>query len=211
MPMAIPTIAPSASGVSMTRCSPNFLRRPSVTRNTPSSTPTSSPRTMTSSSRSISWWSARLIALTIVSLRLSAVCRVIPGSSALDLCGRLEIPRRRLPLGLELGGALRVDVLEDLHQVRLHPGLGRFHRAPDLRVDLGLQLGVDLLVHQPLLLDVAAEARQRLLGLPRLHLVLAPALRRVVGRRVHREPVGDGLDERRPLALPCALDGLPGP
>ncbi|SQD94526.1 hypothetical protein FMEAI12_2620003 [Parafrankia sp. Ea1.12] len=42
-PMAVPTMADSASGVSMTRSSPNRACRPSVIRKTPPSLPTSSP------------------------------------------------------------------------------------------------------------------------------------------------------------------------
>jgi hypothetical protein len=53
-PMATPTIADSASGVSMTRISPNSCCRPSVALNTPPLTPTSSPMMMTRSSRRIS-------------------------------------------------------------------------------------------------------------------------------------------------------------
>src|SRR5579884_2602007 len=53
-PMATPTMADSASGVSMTRISPNSWCSPSVALNTPPLTPTSSPMTMTRSSLRIS-------------------------------------------------------------------------------------------------------------------------------------------------------------
>src|SRR5207245_2901124 len=53
-PRATPAIDDSARGVSMTRASPKRLRNPSVTRKTPPFWPTSSPSTMTRSSRSIS-------------------------------------------------------------------------------------------------------------------------------------------------------------
>ncbi|MNR01068.1 hypothetical protein D3C85_1168620 [compost metagenome] len=54
MPTATPAISPSASGVSITRLKPNLSRRPTVARNTPPLTPTSSPSTTTSGSCSIS-------------------------------------------------------------------------------------------------------------------------------------------------------------
>ena len=53
-PMAAPAIIPSVSGVSSTRRSPYFTHRPSVAPKTPPFLPTSSPMTMTRSSRSIS-------------------------------------------------------------------------------------------------------------------------------------------------------------
>ena len=53
-PIDAPTIIDSVSGVSMTRSSPNSAHRPSVARKTPPFLPTSSPRTMTDSSRRIS-------------------------------------------------------------------------------------------------------------------------------------------------------------
>src|SRR5512145_887930 len=180
MPMAMPTMAPSASGVSMTRCSPNFLSSPSVTRKTPSSTPTSSPRTITSSSRSISWWSARLMALTIVSFRISLGCAAaaITGSSVwLGLPRLLEVACQLGALRLEVRRPLGVDVVEDVQQLRLHPGLGPLDRLADLGVDLRFQGGVGRLVEQTLPLEVAPEARERLLRLPRPHFLLAPVLR----------------------------------
>src|SRR5438552_14557071 len=54
IPMATPTMPDSASGVSMTRISPNSSRNPAVARNTPPLAPTSSPRTTTRSSDFIS-------------------------------------------------------------------------------------------------------------------------------------------------------------
>src|SRR5256885_317962 len=68
MPTPVPMMAASASGLSITRCEPNLRCRSSVTRKTPPSTPTSSPRMTTSGSRSISWKSARFSAFTMLSL-----------------------------------------------------------------------------------------------------------------------------------------------
>src|SRR5207244_5332143 len=65
IPIAVPMIPPSARGVSKTR-SGNSSRRPSVHLKTPPFRPTSSPRTITRSSRRISSRNALLIACTIV-------------------------------------------------------------------------------------------------------------------------------------------------
>ena len=59
-------ITASAVGVSTTRSLPNRRCRPSVARNTPPDLPTSSPRTITRSSRSISSPSAEQTASTML-------------------------------------------------------------------------------------------------------------------------------------------------
>ncbi len=51
MPIAMPTIPASASGVSNTRSEPYFSCSPEVTRNTPPNSPTSSPMMTAASSR----------------------------------------------------------------------------------------------------------------------------------------------------------------
>ena len=53
-PIAQPTIADSASGVSITRCGPNSSMKPSVTLKAPPKVPMSSPITNTRSSARIS-------------------------------------------------------------------------------------------------------------------------------------------------------------
>src|SRR5262245_33209101 len=213
IPMAMPTMAPSASGVSITRCSPNLARRPSVTRNTPPSTPMSSPRTRTSSSRSISCMRARLMAWTIVSFR----CSLILGSSSAvglgpspvrGLAGRGELALELGALRPELCRRLGIDLLEPIEQVRLHPGLGPLDRAPDLGLDLGLERRLAGGVEHALLLDVPLEPGEGLPRLPRLDLGLVAVLRRIVGGGVERQPVGQRLDERRTLPAPRPLHGL---
>src|ERR671930_2553926 len=67
-PTAPPMIPASANGVSTQRSGPKRSRRPAVARKTPPARPTSSPSTMTFSSRSISVWSASLTASTSVLL-----------------------------------------------------------------------------------------------------------------------------------------------
>ena len=52
MPMAAPTMPPSAIGASKQRVRPCFFCSPSVPRNTPPKKPTSSPKIRTSGSRS---------------------------------------------------------------------------------------------------------------------------------------------------------------
>src|SRR5512135_1849350 len=71
--MAAPTIPVSARGVSITRSGPKRLNRPSVTRNTPPSFPTSSPRITTSLSRSISSRNARFKAWTVFIIAISEI------------------------------------------------------------------------------------------------------------------------------------------
>src|SRR5438552_1114541 len=66
-PIAVPTMPDSASGVSKTRFSPNSCWRPSVTRKTPPSRPTSSPKTRVRGSPARAWRSAALSAWTSVS------------------------------------------------------------------------------------------------------------------------------------------------
>src|SRR5512138_3562666 len=76
MPTAVPTIPPSASGVSMTRSAPNSCWSPCVARNTPPNLPTSSPRTTTSGSRRISVRSASFTAWMTFRVATSASLRI---------------------------------------------------------------------------------------------------------------------------------------
>src|SRR5438132_1608555 len=69
-PIATPTIADSARGVSSTRASPKRAYRPSVAPDTPPFLPTSSPRTRTRSSRSIS---SEMAARTASIIRISGM------------------------------------------------------------------------------------------------------------------------------------------
>src|SRR3972149_5122176 len=72
MPTAVPMIAASASGLSITRVPPNWRWRSSVPRKPPPSPPTSSPMITPPSSRSISWSRARFSALTMFSLPIGS-------------------------------------------------------------------------------------------------------------------------------------------
>ena len=74
IPMAMPTMAVSARGVSMIWRSPKRARNPSVARKAPPMLPTSSPMMTTLSSRSSSSAKASLIASrTVFSATLSPV------------------------------------------------------------------------------------------------------------------------------------------
>src|SRR5512142_2591189 len=75
-PTALPRIPASASGVSTQRFSPKRSRRPAVARKTPPARPTSSPMTMTLSSRSSSTWKPSLIASTMNSSAIPALTHV---------------------------------------------------------------------------------------------------------------------------------------
>ncbi len=75
MPMDMPAIMDSASGVSITRSGPKRCCSPAVARNTPPFTPTSSPRTMTLSSCSISQASAMVTASMSVMRAISGAPR----------------------------------------------------------------------------------------------------------------------------------------
>src|SRR5262249_30124125 len=126
-PTALPMIPASASGVSTQRSGPKRSRSPAVARKTPPARPTSSPMTMTSSSRASSTWKQSLIASTTV-------------SSAKDPPQLVEIaPERRR----------RVDerVLEEQCRVggrlRLGGGNARTHQIDRLRAHL-----LDVLVGQ---------------------------------------------------------------
>src|SRR5215467_5935357 len=103
--MAVPTIPDSASGVSTTRCSPKSFWRPSVTRNTPPSLPTSSPMIITLGSAS----SARRIPSLRARERVSLVIAQPP-------C--LELAGQAVPGGIVGGGVRAHPVGERLDQRR---------------------------------------------------------------------------------------------
>src|SRR6185369_1741395 len=86
MPMAVPTMPFSASGVSNTRSSPNSACRPSVARNTPPALPTSSPMTITRGFSRRATASASRTACTMVSSAMAAhdLLDDLAGGAALD-------------------------------------------------------------------------------------------------------------------------------
>src|SRR5436309_688527 len=235
MPTAVPMMAASASGLSITRWEPNFRWRSSVTRKTPPSTPTSSPRISTSGSRSISCRSARLSAFTMLSLVMARVMyrSSSPGPTvggapqvreASSPGQALAAHRRRalrdlgrfgrrgaalaqpagelLALRAEVGRHLGVDVVEDEERVGRRRRLEAPHRLRDLLVHPLLEP----VLQEVLLLEVGAEARERVLLLPRRHLLLGPILSGIVRGRVDAKAVRHALDQRRTLTRARALD-----
>src|SRR3954454_9462983 len=122
-PTALPRIPASASGVSKQRFGPKRSRRPAVARKTPPARPTSSPMTITDSSRASSVWKQSLIASTMLSSGTLAS----------------ENPAELGEVVLERGGRVGVRVAEQHLRIRLRLGLGgRDPRAQQLH-----RLGAD--------------------------------------------------------------------
>src|SRR5437762_3367679 len=95
-PMALPRMPASASGVSTQRFSPKRSRSPAVARKTPPARPTSSPSTITLSSRASSTWSASFTAST----RNSSA---IPALSEVRRREDIRVVEDELGIGLRLG------------------------------------------------------------------------------------------------------------
>src|SRR3954471_22079824 len=181
-PIAVPRMPASASGVSTQRDSPKRSRRPAVARNTPPARPTSSPMTMTSSSRSSSTWKASLIASTMKSSAKPALPKVGRRRGV-----RVVEDQAWIGIGLRLGG-----------------GDSGTHELGRLVLDRGVELvSEDAEAAQVAL--VAADALVSLLFLDALEIDVGAG---IVCRSVRRRAVGDSLDERRPAATPRTLDRL---
>src|SRR5262245_13967162 len=178
-PTAEPRIPASASGVSTQRLGPKRSRSPAVARKTPPARPTSSPITSTSGSRSSSTCSASLTASTSVSSATAHVLR-------------------------------RIDVRVREHQLRVGRRLGL--RRSDAGAHQLLGFGPRRLGE---LVGQHADAAQEGLVLPDalartllLDTLEVDVCARIVGGGVRRSAVVDGLDQRRPAAVPRPLDGL---
>src|SRR5262245_52283472 len=211
MPTEAPTMAASASGLSMTRWLPNVRCRSSVTRTTPPSTPTSSPMITTSASRCISCMRARLRALTMFSLAMALPRGSSPGQSLtahgcrrpvrVGLRGRrLLTLRHLLALKDQMRRQLRVGVVKHHQRVGSRHVLEAPHGCRDLRVDGRLQAVFEEIA----LLQIGAEAAERVLALPRPDFLLRPVLGGIVRCRMHGEPVSHAFDE-------CGPGPGPGP
>src|SRR5262245_56891597 len=219
MPTEAPMMPASARGLSITRRPPNRRCNPSVTRKTPPSTPTSSPMMTMSGSRSISSSRARFSALTMLSFAMARTSgpsdvrnqpvqsrgRALAAHGRRGRCGAVgRIALRGFlqargefgALGGQVRGELGVGVLEHAERIGGGHGLEAFHGARDLLVHRRL----DGRVEELLALEVGAEARERILLLPRLHFLLRPVLGRIVRRGVHGEAIGDALDQRWAVA-----------
>src|SRR5205085_3988547 len=120
-PTAVPRMPASASGVSTQRSGPNLSRSPAVARKTPPARPTSSPITITLSSRSSSTWKQSLIASTME-------------SSAKDPPQLLEIAREG---SRRIDERIREEELDVGRRLRFGGGDTRPHRLRRLRADGG--------------------------------------------------------------------------
>src|SRR4051812_34331880 len=191
-PTAVPRIPASASGVSTQRSAPKRSRSPAVARNTPPARPTSSPMTMTESSRASSTWKQSLIASTISSSANG------PSEDAPQL--RKILRERR--------GRVRVRVVEHERDVGLRLGLrlgdAGTHRFERLRADLGVEIVVEDATHPEVAL-VAADALVLLLLLDAFEIDVDT---RIVRGRMRRRAIRHRLDERRPAAAARALHRL---
>src|SRR4029077_893761 len=166
-PIEVPTIWLSVSGVSITRSSPNSAQRPSVARKTPPFLPTSSPSTMTVSSRSISSRMPSRIASMKV---LSAISRRASRPSLAGAPGRWLLGRP----------VLGVDPLHRGRRLRIRLGLGVVRRVVDGGLDGGLDPGRGLLREDPGLDQLRPEARHRVVRLLGGQLLLGAVLRLLV-------------------------------
>src|SRR5512133_174360 len=210
MPTAVPTIPPSASGVSMTRSAPNSSWRPCVARKTPPNLPTSSPSTTTSGSFRISSRSASFTAWMMFMTGMASpsgvgVARVrdprVGGDRRLQLLALLALLAERLG----------VHVLEHRRDGRLRrEGLRLAERGLDLLADLLAEPRVGGLVERLAMAEVPLHALDRVLALPRLDQLRRPVGARVVGGGVALYPVRHALEERRALARGGAGPRAPG-
>src|SRR5260370_15611441 len=175
-PIAAPSIPASASGVSTQRLTPNRSCRPAVARKTPPARPTSSPITMTESSRASSVCSASFTAST----RSRSAKPTVP-----------EVRRRIDVRVVEEEGLICVGL-------GLRSGDACAHRLGRLGLDLRLEVvGEDAELAQVTL--VAPEALVLALLLDALEIDVRA---RVVRGRVRRSAIRDRLDEAR--AAPAA-------
>src|SRR4051812_16557841 len=208
MPIAVPMMPASASGVSITRSAPNSSYRPLVARNTPPNLPTSSPSTTTRGSARIWVCSALRTASMMFMVGMRSLLRTLAGS------GRVL----RLEVGALLAQVPRhvlVDVVEQGPDRRRRHELRGVRGGLDLAVVALGQLGLPALAPQPEMAQVAAQAVQRILRgrvLPDLeddgnHVERRGPVRRV---RVAVDHGGQRLDQRRAVAGPRALDRLAG-
>src|SRR5262245_50021422 len=190
-PTAVPRMPASASGVSTHRSEPKRSRNPAVARKTPPARPTSSPITITFSSRSSSTLKASLIASTI-------------DSSAKD-------PPQVVEIRAERGRRIDECVLEEEREIRRRFRLGRrdslAHELRGPRLDLGRRL----VVEQAEPAQVAVVAADALVLLLFLDAPEIDVRTRIVGRRVRCRAIGHGLDERRALARTRVLDRRASP
>src|SRR3990170_2320236 len=194
IPIAIPTIPDSESGVSITLFSPNRSQSPSVARKTPPLFPMSSPRRTTAGLRSISPTNAALIAWMSV---MVAIGSSLPAREELPLLG--QVPRH-----------LRIHVLH--HALRGDGGsfLARFHRPLHLFPRLLRQGLRRLPVHDARPKEMLRKPPDGIPLRPIGTFLLGPVARGVVRGGVRPHPVGQRFDERRAAPGPGFFECAPG-
>src|SRR5581483_3037512 len=168
-PIAVPTMPDSASGVSMTRSSPKSFCRPSVTRNTPPSLPTSSPMMRTFGSASI--------ALRRPSF--SALPNVIVGMSVARIREGGKVRRHLLPLLVEQRRALGINVVEQRQRVRIRQSEAPGAQVCRQLVGGGVNTGEELGVTSAAARQVRLHPLDRVLQLPGLELGGEPVPSRI--------------------------------
>src|SRR5262245_37794532 len=204
MPIAVPMMPDSASGVSITRSSPNSSRNPAVALNTPPRAPTSSPRTTTRSSAFIS---SQSVSWTVWMMFFS----VMPAFADAASPAAVSVAVSAIPTARD---RLRVRLREHVPVRAVRFGVRRVPRRVDIRVDRRLQLGArgfePCVVDEALFGQVGREEQDRVVGLRLLDLLTRAVGPVVVVGCVREVPVRLELDQRGPPAGAGLLDGVPG-
>src|SRR5215212_3503958 len=191
-PIDAPMIIDSVSGVSITRSSPNSPYSPSVARKTPPLRPTSSPITMTASSRRISDASVSRTASMKVLRAISAIAdREGPNPAAsvgrpfggalvalvtFHAVPAAEAPRRRRLARPVLGE----NPLHRGRGIRVLGGFRVFGRLVDLDLDVGRDGGLDLLGEDAGVAQLLPKSWQRIRVAQRLELLGRAVLRLLI-------------------------------
>src|SRR5262249_54664668 len=147
---------------------------PAVARKTPPARPTSSPITITVSSRASSTWKPSLIASTMKSSGIPALA--------------------------EIGGREDVHVVEHELRIGLRLGLGCGDPLPHRLERLVLDLLGGRVVEHAEAAEIGLVAADALVALLLLDALEVDVHAWIVGRGVRRRAVADGLDERRPAS-----------
>src|SRR5262245_45776863 len=195
MPIATPTMPPSAIGVSNTRAAPYFACSPSVQRKTPPKKPTSSPNTTTFGS---------LPSITSIAARIAWIIVIAAMSQPRLFALPAQVWRHR-----------RVDVVE--HRRRVVDMAGRERavafrlllRCEHVALDFLLQTCLRVVGPRVLRDHVPLESRHGVAQREMLPVVGGTVFRRIVGGRVRAGAVGYPLDQRRAGAAARALDRPP--
>src|SRR6185369_15675035 len=186
MPMAAPTMADSDRGVSISRSAPKRSWSPSVTRKTPPSRPTSSPRMTIRLSRSISWRKARLMACTMLSCAISELLQ-LPGLPWADHCA---------------------GVLEHLRHGRRGNGFHGLYRLDNGRSQAAFDLDPVFLAPESQPRHVPLQTQQRVPGPPGSHFLRGTVASGIIGGGMVGHAVGETLDKGRPSSAAGLVESL---